>query len=193
MTSGILAALSETLAVALLEPDADLTEGLGQLLDSNPGPSFADALARMHANRLGPESQAVEYARLFMHNPEGDVIHLYGSVHAKGHLMAPEVLLPLTEIYDAADISPQEDLTVPPDHLGLELACLGYLLEALDEADGEDRAQWSSLARRLLREHLDPLTRAVAEQLPQLKPAPYYLAAVDLARALVVEALQALD
>jgi len=188
MALALLAELSETLAEVFLEPDAERNERLGQLLSSGPGPSLSTPLRRMAEAAQDSEAQAVEYARIFMHNRDADVVHLYGSVQARGHLMAPEILGPLKEIYDGADISPQEDLGIPPDHLGLELACLGYLLDQIGGAEGETRAQLVGLALRLLREHLAPLTRAVATQLPQIHAHAYFLAAGDLARELVASA-----
>ena len=187
MALALLAELSETLAEVFLEPDADLNGRLGQLLSSGPGPSLYAPLKRMADVVQDTEAQAVEYARLFMHSREADVVHLYGSVQARGFLMAPEVLGSLKEIYDGADISPQEDLFVPPDHLGLELACLSYLLEQLAEPDLEnaERERLRSLARRLLREHLDPLVRAIGTQLPQIHAHAYYLGAAELAQALL--------
>ncbi|HEX9008824.1 MAG TPA: molecular chaperone TorD family protein [Holophagaceae bacterium] len=187
MALALLAELSETLAEVFLEPDADLNGRLGQLLSSGPGPSLYAPLKRMADAVQDTEAQAVEYARLFMHSREADVVHLYGSVQSRGFLMAPEVLGSLKEIYDGADISPQEDLLVPPDHLGLELACLGYLLEQLAEPDLEnaERERLRSLARRLLREHLDPLVRAIGTQLPQIHAHAYYLGAAELAQALL--------
>lgn len=187
MALAFLAELSEVLAEVFLEPDAEPNERLGQLLDSGPGPSLVGPLRRMAEAIQDPEAQAVEYARLFMHSREADVVHLYGSVQARGFLMAPEVLGSLKEIYDGADISPQEDLLVPPDHLGLELACLGYLLEQLAEPDlaSVEQERLHGLARRLIREHLEPLLRAVNTQLPQIQAHAYYLGAAELAQALL--------
>ena len=188
MTLALLAELSETLAEVFLEPGADLNERLGQLLSSGPGPSLYAPLRRMADARQDSESQAVEYARLFMHSREADVVHLYGSVQARGFLMAPEILGPLKEIYDGADISPQEDLLIPPDHLGLELACLGYLLEQLEDAEAaepSERERLTALALRLIREHLEPLVRAVATQLPRIQAHAYYQGAAELAQELL--------
>ena len=124
MSLATLADLAQILAEAFLEPDADLKEGLDQLLEAGPGPAFTEPLDRMAEHALRADDQAVEYARLFLHAKDTDTVHLFESVQARGHLMAPEVLVPLLAIYDEADISLQEDLAVPPDHLGLELACL---------------------------------------------------------------------
>lgn len=192
MTLALLADLAQILAEAFLEPDADLKEGLGQLLDSGPSPSLAAPLARMQAQTLAPEDQPVEYARLFLHARDTDIVHLFESVQARGHHMAPEVLDPLKAIYDGADLGLQEDLGIPPDHLGLELACLSYLLGQTIEGDPAERSQLVELAQRLLREHLRPFVAAVAGQLPQVQAHPYYLAASELASALLPETEKAL-
>jgi len=192
MSLALLADLAQILAEAFLEPDADLKEGLEQLLDGCPSPSLAPLLGRMASSTLPAQDQPVEYARLFLHARDTDTIHLFESVQARGHLMAPEVLEPLKAIYDEADISLQEDLAIPPDHLGLELACLGYLLGQAIEADPDDYSRFQELARRLIREHLRPFVATVAEQLPQVQAHPYYLAAAKLATALLPEAEKAL-
>lgn len=192
MSLALLADLAQILAEAFLEPDADLREGLEQLLDGCPSPALAAPLGRMAASALAPGAQPVEYARLFLQARDTDVVHLFESVQARGHLMAPEVLEPLKAIYDEADISIQEDLAVPPDHLGLELACLSYLLGQIIEGDLVERTRFLELARRLLRDHLRPFVAEVAEQLPQVQAHPYYLAAVELASALIAEIEKAL-
>ena len=192
MTLALLADLAQILAEALLEPDADLKEGLEALLNAGPGPSLAEPLARMVAHPLAPEDQAVEYARLFLQAQDTDTVHLFESVQARGHHMAPEVLGPLKAIFDEADVSLQEDLSIPPDHLGLELACLSYLLGQVIEGDLEERSACVNLAQRLLRNHLRPFVQAVADQLPQVSAHPYYLGAADLASALLPEIEKAL-
>jgi TorA maturation chaperone TorD len=192
MSLALLADLAQILAEAFLEPDADLKEGLGQLLDGCPGPSLASPLARMVEHALPPQDQPVEYARLFLHAKDTDTIHLFESVQARGHHMAPEVLEPLKAIYDEADITLQEDLGIPPDHLGLELACLSYLLGQVIEGDLAERVRFVELAQRLLREHLRPFVTVVAEQLPQVQAHPYYQAAGELAGALLPETEKAL-
>jgi len=192
MSLALLADLAQILAEAFLEPDADLKEGLGQLLDGCPGPSLSSPLARMVEQALPAQDQPVEYARLFLQARGTDIVHLFESVQARGHHMAPEVLEPLKAIYDEADISLQKDLGIPPDHLGLELACLSYLLGQVIEGDLAERGRFVELAQRLLREHLHPFVRVVAEQLPQVQAHPYYLAASELAAALLPEIDKAL-
>ena len=192
MTLALLADLAQILAEAFLEPDADLKEGLVELLTGGPSPSLADPLRRMAENAMASTDQSVEYARLFLHAKDTDTVHLFESVQARGHHMAPEVLDPLKAIYDEADISLQEDLAVPPDHLGLEFACLSYLLGEVIQGDSAERPRLQELAQRLLRVHLRPLMAAVAEQLPQVSAHAYYQAASDLGTALLQEAEKAL-
>lgn len=192
MSLALLADLAQILAEAFLEPDADLKEGLEQLLDGCSSPSLASPLGRMVGSALSAGDQPVEYARLFLHAKDTDTVHLFESVQARGHHMAPEVLGPLKAIYDEADISLQEDLGIPPDHLGLELSCLGYLLAQVIEGDLAERSRFAALAQRLIREHLRPFTAVVAEQLPQVQAHPYYLAASELAAALLPETEKAL-
>lgn len=192
MTLALLADLAQILAEAFLEPDADLKEGLGHLLEDNPSPSLSEPLSRMVRHALPPQDQPVEYARIFLHAQGTDTVHLFESVQARGHHMAPEVLEPLKAIYDAADISLQEDLSIPPDHLGLELACLSYLLGQVIEGDLSERDALRDLALRLIWDHLRPFVLAVSEQLAQVSPHPYYRAASDLAAALLPETEKAL-
>ena len=192
MSLALLADLAQILAEAFLEPDADLKEGLGELLNGDPSPSLADPLSRMVRNTLDGTDQPVEYARLFLHAKDTDTIHLFESVQARGHHMAPEVLNPLKAIYDEADISVQEDLGVPPDHLGLEFACLSHLLGQVIEGELSERPRFVALAQRLIREHLRPFTAVVTEQLPKVDAHSYYQAASDLAAALLPEAEKAL-
>ncbi|WP_285577538.1 molecular chaperone TorD family protein [Geothrix limicola] len=192
MPLALLADLAQILAEAFIEPDADLREDLLQLLESGPGPTLADPLKRMTAEVMGPEDQAVEYARLFLHAKDTDTVHLFESVQARGHHMAPEVIDPIRAIYDEADISLQADLNLPPDHLGLELACLSHLLGECLEGDLAERPRYQKLARRLIGEHLRPLLALVLEQLPQVSAHPYYLAAAELASALLPETEKAL-
>jgi TorA maturation chaperone TorD len=192
MTLALLADLAQILAEIFLEPNAQLKEGLEELLNDDPDPPFAEPLRRMVEHTLAPQDQSAEYARLFLHAKDTDTVHLFESAQARGHLMAPEVLGPLQAIYDEADISLQEDLTIPPDHLGLELACLNHLLGQVIEGDPARRLRYMELAQRLIRDHLRPLTAAVGEQLPQVVARPYYLAASQLAAALLQEVDKAL-
>ncbi len=141
---------------------------------------------------LAPEDQAVEYTRLFLQAKDTDTVHLFESVQARGHHMAPEVLDPLSAIYDESDISLREDVSQPPDHLGLELACLSFLLGQLVEGDPAEGPRFADLARRLIREHLQPFVQAVVGQLPKVSADTYYLAAAELAAALLPETEKAL-
>lgn len=187
-----LADLSQLLAEVFLEPDADLGEALAALADAGPPPALQRPLRRMLDHPLAAEDQAVEYTRLFLQARDTDTVHLFESVQARGHHMAPEILGPLGALYDEADLSLQEEVTQPPDHLGLELACLSFLLGQLVEGDPAEGPRFADLAQRLIREHLSPFVQAVAGQLPQVSAHTYYLAASDLAAALLPEAEKAL-
>lgn len=187
MTLALLADLAQVLAEAFLEPEAALQARLEDLLAGAPVPALAGPLRRMVTHGLAPADQPVEYARLFLHAKDTDTVHLFESVQARGHHMAPQVLGPLKAIYDEADISLQEGLGVPPDHLGLEFACLSYLLGQASEGDGADRPRFMALSQRLLQEHLRPFTATVAGQLPQVSAHLYYQATADLAAALLLE------
>ena len=187
MTLALQADLAQLLAEVLLEPDSDLRDDLVALSVRLDLPSLSGPLARMVANPLQAADLPVEYARLFLHAKDTDTVHLFESVQARGHHMAPEVLAPLKAIYDEADISVQEDLGIPPDHLGLELACLSYLLAQVLEGDLTERPRYLALAQRLLRAHLRPLVAAVRAQLPLVQAHPYFLATLELASGLLEE------
>ncbi|HJV48201.1 MAG TPA: molecular chaperone TorD family protein [Geothrix sp.] len=187
-----LADLAQILAEAFIEPDADLRDDLQHLLESGPGPALADPLECMISATMDLQDQAVEYARLFLHAKDTDTVHLFESVQARGHLMAPEVIDPIRTLYDEADISLQADLNLPPDHLGLELACLSHLLGECLEGDLAERPRYQRLAQRLIGEHLRPFLTQVLEQLPQVSAHPYYQAAAELASALLPETEKAL-
>jgi TorA maturation chaperone TorD len=192
MSLALLADLAQFLAEAFLEPDADLVTGVEELQALATSPALAQPLGRMLATPLSGEAQAVEYTRLFLQARDTEVVHLFESVQARGHHMAPEVLGPLKAIHDEADISLQDDLGIPPDHLGLELACLSHLLGQVIEGDLAERPRLVALAQRLIAEHLRPFVRAVGEQLPQVHPHPTYQGALDLAAALLPAAEKAL-
>ena len=193
MSLALLADLTQILAEVFLEPEADLNTDLALLREGESSPALAEPMGRMVENPLDRAAQPVEYARLFLHAKDTDVVHLFESVQARGHHMAPEVLGPLKAIYDEADISLQEDLGIPPDHLGLEFACLNFLLVQVIEGDLTETARFAALAQRLVREHLLPFTQAVAGQLPLVGAHAYYLAAAKLALALLLEVQRTLE
>ena len=187
MSLAYLADLAQLLAEVFLEPDGELAEPLQELLQTCPYHGLMESLAVMAGQDLGASEQAVEYARLFLHAKDTDTVHLFESVQAQGRHLAPEVIGPLTAIYDEADISVQEELAVPPDHVGLELACLSYLLGQVIEGDPVEQSRFQELARRLLADHLRPLSKAIAAQLPLVQASPYFAAAGILTEALLDE------
>lgn len=188
MSLATFADLAQLLAEVFLEPDLDLGPDLAAALaaSSDLPPALQEPLARLVAAPLDDQDRSVEYARLFLHALEGDPVHLFASVQARGHHQAPDILGPLKAIHDEADLSLQDDLGVPPDHLGLELACLSAILgQALDASEAAEEQRLQALALRLLREHLRPLSAAISRQLPSATPAPYFQAASDLVAALL--------
>ncbi len=190
MSLATFADLAQLLAEVFLEPDTDLGPDLEAALGSGDGlpPALQAPLAQMVAAPLNDQDRPVEYTRLFLQALEGDPVHLFASVQARGHHQAPDILGPLKAIHDEADLSLQDDLGVPPDHLGLELACLSAILgQSLDASDPVEEERLQALALRLLREHLHPLSAAVSRQLPSAAPAPYFQAGADRVAALLDE------
>ena len=190
MTLALMADLAQLLAEVFLEPDTDLGPDLEAALAASDGlsPALRGPLAQLVAAPLNDQDRSVEYARLFLHPLEGDPVHLFASVQTRGHHQAPDILGPLKAIHDEADLSLQDGLGVPPDHLGLELACLSAILgQSLEAPDPVEEERLRALALRLIREHLRPLSDAVARQLPSAAPAPYFQAAADLVAGLLDE------
>ncbi len=191
MALPFLSDLAQLLAEAFLEPEALLQDRAGALQASAPA-AAAPLLGALAAAPRDLEAQAVEYARLFLHGRDHEPVHLFESVQARGHHLAPDILERLKGIYDGADLSLQDGLTVPPDHLGLELACLGYLLAEVHQGDLARRAAHAALAQRLIQDHLAPFVAAVRTHLPLLAPTPAYAAAASLASLLLADSLKAL-
>lgn len=191
MALPFLSDLAQLLAEAFLEPEAELQERAGALRADAPA-AAASLLGALAAVPRDTEAQAVEYTRLFLHGRDHEPIHLFESVQTRGHHLAPDILERLKAIYDGADISLQEGLAVPPDHLGLELACLGYLLAEAHQGDLAKRKAHAALAQRLIQDHLAPLVASVRTHLPHLAPAPAYAAAASLASLLLAESMKAL-
>jgi TorA maturation chaperone TorD len=182
------------LAEVFLEPEADvkvrLAALLGQCPDKCPGlEALPAAIGKMLEACEKPRDLAVEYVRLFLHGDRFPTIHPYESVYTCGRLMAPECLNGLKELYDRADVKPKAGMALPPDHLGLELEFLSFLLRNLDQSpEGSAEAQdWRGLAERLLGRHLIPFARIFTRKLENSDPHPYF----RYAGQVLVEALTA--
>lgn len=182
------------LAEVFLEPEADVKVRLAALLgrcpDKCPGlESLPAAIRNMLEACEKPRELAVEYVRLFLHGDRLPTIHPYESVHTYGRLMAPECLNDLKQLYDQADIRPKAGMALPPDHLGLELEFLSYVLRNLDEApEGSAEGEtWRTLAGHLLRRHVIPFARVFTRRIENADPHPYF----RFASQVLVEALTA--
>jgi TorA maturation chaperone TorD len=101
--------------------------------------------------------------------------------------MAPECLEDLRSILREADIRLRPDLSIPPDHLGLELEILAYLLAGLNDQPpaGAGAGPWANLLRRLLGSHLLPFAHDFVPKLEAASPHPYFGAAGAALRELL--------
>jgi TorA maturation chaperone TorD len=173
--SGVFAVLSEV----FLEPEADVKIRLGEILNQCPAhcpglDGLPAALAGMMRNCDPPQHQAVEYVRLFLHGSGNPTVHPYESVYTHGRLMAPECLEDLRALHEAAGIRPRTGVSLPPDHLGLELEFLAYVLERVSGSDGAEAQGWQVIAETLLRRHLIPFGRHFVRRMEEAKPHLYY-------------------
>lgn len=191
----LLLALSDVfslLAEVYLEPEADTVSRAATLVGICPETcrdmaGLPDALRGLIEHRGPAQQQAVEYVRLFIHGTSNATIHPYESVFTHGRLMDPECLSDLRRLHGEAGLHPRPEVHLPPDHLGLELEFLSYLVgQAASAPDGE-AAHWKGLAEELLRHHLVPFVRRFAGKLLESRPSPYFASAGHA----LVEALHA--
>ena len=185
-----LSAVLALLAEVFLEPEGDIKVRLQDLLSVGPGEREADdglirpLTAMVHECPTARE-QAVEFVRLFLHGPNGATVHPYESVQLRGTLMAPECVDDLRALHEAAGVRPRAGSKVPPDHLGLELDFLAYLLGHASEGSEVEREKFRGLAGRLLRDHLRPFTEGFTGQLAKAQPHPYFAAAGEALTGLI--------
>lgn len=172
-TSVLLALLSEV----FLDPEADPLGRLQNLSERASDPLLREGVQALRQALNDPREVSVAFVRLFLHSDRGQTVHPYESVYRSGRLMDPDCLAELKVLYDAGDVHPRDDLKVPPDHLGLELEFLAYLLEqGAERPEGSpDRQAFLALAARLLEEHLLPFTGAFLKHLYAADPHPLYL------------------
>lgn len=178
--SGLIAALSEV----FLDPEAGVSVRLRAVEPRLPSEISSDVRSLLSAapepGELGPE-----YVRLFLHGNGSPTIHPYESVYLHGRLMAPEVLADLKRLHGEAGLRPKAGLSIPPDHLSLELELLAYLLDR--KARGGMDGGWGRLALEHLRTHLLPFAEAFRAHLEAAAPVPFYRAAVRCLTAALAE------
>lgn len=170
------------LAEVFLEPEADIKVRLLELLarweeDGLTPPGIQAPLRAMVAHCPGPRDQAVEFVRLFLHGTAAATVHPYESVQMRGSLMAPECVDDLRDLYGAAGVQPRQSMHLPPDHLGMELDFLAYLLNRVASSRRREREQFRSLAVHLLRDHLLPFATTFGAKLSSADPHPYFAGA----------------
>ena len=176
------AELFALLSEAYLEPEADVGRRAASLAEDadsasgHHGAALRSALAGMAECRESPVERGTEFVRLFLHGAGNATAHPYESVHRFGRLMAPECLSALSELYEEAQIHPRADLSVPPDHLGLELECLAYALANLGgaPAGSPEQRRWADLAFRMVSEHLEPFAANFSQKVEAAAPSPFY-------------------
>ncbi len=190
------AELFEILSEVFLDPEADVKLRMSSLAGrfTPDEPDLAalrpdlEALAGLGED---PRQLAVEYVRLFMHGTTNQTVHPYESVQSRGRLMDQECLQDLRQLFDRADVRPRDDVAMPPDHLGLELEFMAFVLGNLarSSGDGHSREHWQAIAEGMLNGHLMPFVRNFSARLEKAGPEPYY----RLACRLMVSGLGALD
>jgi TorA maturation chaperone TorD len=178
--SGLVAALSEV----FLDPESGVSLRL-KALEPGLSPDLRKSVRALLSTPTRPEELGPEYVRLFLHGSGSQTVHPYESVSLYGRLMAPEVLADLKRLRSEAGLRPKAGLSIPPDHLSLELELLAYLLERA--ARGAQDGRWHQLALELLQTHLLPFAGAFCVRLESARPLPFYGAAASCLKAALAE------
>lgn len=170
----------------LEEPDAALARELRDL------PGFAACVPPDDLLPSWLDDVAVEHQRLF-----GQNVYPYESV-----FVDPELLLNtaaterVVRLYRLCGFDPAGARAGAPDHLGLELRCLGHLVALEDRAAGDGDRDAAAHARRLqarcLREHLARWAPLCCLAVRRVTVEPLYRELADLTLDLVLEDLAAL-
>jgi TorA maturation chaperone TorD len=175
------------LSEVFMEPEADVKVRLQALLERCPErcpglEGLPQALRGMVSSCEPPHDQALEYVRLFLHGNGTPTVHPYESVFTHNRLMDPECLEDLRKLHGAAGLRPKKGLPVPPDHLGLELEFLSFILRSREESRGGGAGvgtPWEAIAEGMLRSHLVPFARQFKRRLDEARPSAYYAHAAD--------------
>lgn len=182
-TMRALATVLDLLAEVYLLPDADVRDRAAGLAADG---RLAVAGLEGVVSHLGCLSEApavdleVEYVRLHLHG-RPLTAHPYESFYRAGLLADDACLDDLDALLRAAGVEPGGN-RVTPDHLGVELDLLALLLSGLaDEGlEPSEREAVSTLAGRLLVDHLAEFVSAFVARVRSLAPDPYHLAASQL-------------
>jgi len=181
-----IAALTQIFALlsqVFLEPEADTQQEFRALARDLPENLKATVRAMIRSHENGRPLGA-EYVRIFLRGTDGQTVHLYESMYRSGKIMDPDVLASLRRLYKEAEIKPRPNLSLPPDHLSLELDCLVHCLVGLQEDLGS-MGPSESLVHTLLGQHLRPFAQALCARIEEAAPHTYYLhAALALSEAL---------
>ena len=178
-----LSSVFSLLSEVFLEPEADVKVRLGEVLACCPArcpglEGLPGALRSMMEHCEPPNGQAMEFVRLFLHGNGNATVHPYESVYTHGHLMAPECLDDWRALHEDVGIHPRGDIHVPPDHLGLELEFLAYVLSRIaSEEEPAESKRIRAAAETALRRHLVPFSRRFVARLSEARPNPYYASA----------------
>lgn len=128
-----------------------------------------------------------EYQQLFV-VPLGRYVTPYEAVYrdervvvgdeiARGLLMGPSTLA-VKALYREAGVEVAGDLLELPDHVGLELGCMGGLCDAearaLANGDGQAAQRARSLQRRLMDEHLLQWAPSLCARVRENAPGAFY-------------------
>lgn len=173
MSQQDLAKLLEAIGRSLLVP--------GQVLEWDQAVPLDDARledALLRLDKIPREQLETIYAGLFLHGFRHPTIHLEESVMRCGTLRSREVIGDLERHYAVAGL--EMNAPCEMDHLGVMATLLGYLLNQINALGNEGPADLHQAASDLVRDHIRPLQRHVAERLEQVDAHPYYRSLLEL-------------
>ena len=190
------------LSAAFLEPPSRAlvtalsSNGLLEALENIFGHAAVDDL-RLSVSQIQSDYESLdqEFQDLFM-VPLGRYVTPYEAVYrderevgddrVQGLLMGPSTLA-VKQLYREAGAAVSEDFKDLPDHVGLELACMGFLCEAEAQAwvkeDLDSVRRMRDFQKKLLHEHLLLWVPALCGRIRERAPGPYYRGIAGLTEA----------
>ncbi len=119
-----------------------------------------------------------------------------GDERVSGLLMGPSTLA-VKQLYRDAGIVVSEDFKDLPDHVGLELACMGFLCDAENAArrqnDADAAARMRKMQQRFFHEHLTVWLPALCGRIRENSSGPFYRGIANLTEAYLRQDSEALD